>query len=110
MKTEHELLKEICDMIWYKSSFDYIEEWSYEAYEDWVSWYNTYDKWTWKSFKVDVREIIFTEEFINNLAIYLFELYEEDMIKRDNAIFMIMKNLDNPVKYLSDLLWIESQE
>jgi hypothetical protein len=59
MKTEHEKLKEICDLIWYKNNWRMWEvEYKWEKYS---SVYETI---------VNVRQIIFTPEFMEKYTIY----------------------------------------
>lgn len=87
--TEHEKLKEICDKIWY--NYDFIiwnPEWEHITYWKWEKWYKVYN---------DVREIIFTQEFMDKFI---------DKIWIDNIDFkeILFKKLDNPVEYLYNLL------
>ena len=86
MKTEHEKLKEICDKIWYNSEYF---DWMWQA-----SWSYFHIQWS----IIDVREMIFTPEFMDKFFPYskassLWEFAEE-----------LFENLDNPVKYLYDLI------
>ncbi len=83
--TEHEMLKAICDKIGFESEFEFdetfIKEWSYIFDEI-----------------VDVREIIFTQEFMDKFNQYR---YYKDIYPKEG--FDLMKNLDNPVDYLYNL-------
>jgi len=94
---EHKLLKQICDTIWYE--YFYRE-----------------DYWLFLSDKVDspewhkvwsIRDIIFTTEFMDKLVEYidfklptLWNVYWQDRL---------LENLDNPIQYLADLLWITNE-
>ena len=74
----HEKLKIICDKIWYKI----------DLYKD-INWY-----WIIK----DVREIIFTQDFMD-----LFECNCDNLAWKYWRV-ALLKNLDNPVEFLFDLL------
>lgn len=96
MKTEHELLKEICDKIWYDNFYFDEDDKIYLIDECWI-----YDWWSKGFYKINVREIIFTQEFWNLL-------WDYPTIKdREKALtFWLLNHLDNPVQYLADLLKI----
>lgn len=87
MKTEHEKLKEIADKIWYELLLCNIKQ--YKRI-DWIEWF----------FYVDVREIIFTPEFMGKFVDY----------KPSINMCNIFNNLDNPVEYLFDLLELWKQK
>ena len=102
---EHEQLKEICDKIWY-STYMWQEE------QNWPEIY--IEKWFYKPWcrrciyqKMDVREIIFTKEFMDK---YLKFINIKEKINTSEwslkfSIFLF-NNLDNPVQYLYNLiLW-----
>jgi hypothetical protein len=88
--TEHEMLKSICDDIWYKPSYEY---WFWEYFE--------YDMW--ESLTIDLKLIIFTENFINLYQNYLFEKANYKYT-RCNFALLLIENLDNPVEYLYNLI------
>lgn len=102
--TEHEKLKEICDIIWYdillcgSSFWWYTKEQNEKLYRH--AYYNTtYNEFhrniCWnKSMECNVREIIFTQEFMDKFRDY-----------RPLAnIWCILNNLDKPVDYLYNIL------
>ena len=91
--SEHELLKEICDKIWYLVLY---------AYDDW--YYETI--WRINYRYVDVREIIFTQEFMDKLSIYCLETLDMWRAYDRFCISLIQWHLNNPVEYLADLLEI----
>jgi len=85
----HEQLKYICDKIWYDWwAINYIEQ-------------NNFWKWEW--ILLDVREIIFTPEFMYK---YFDKLNEWQVFQYDvNSVKLeLFKNLDNPVEYLYKLI------
>jgi len=94
--TEHEKLKEICDVIGYESKY-----WNTDVRPNW------FYKWDccWPEY-IDVREIIFTQEFIdkyfNKLYWWRIRNWIEAMIIKED----ILKNLDNPTEYLYNTLWL----
>jgi len=91
--TEHQKLKEICDKIGFEE-FNYWDEcWNwFSEYLDDIDNYRI----------MDVREIIFTEEFMNKYWGYI---YINDL---DPWYFIfikeLMENLKNPVNYLYNQL------
>ena len=95
MKTEHEKLKEICDKIGY----DYM--WHYMFNENWT------EKVTnWSFVSIDVREIIFTTEFVAK-----FNKYRIDQLDltaygpwKNSRLWEILNHLNNPVDYLYHLI------
>ena len=104
MKTEHELLKEICDKIWYDSNFDYTPVW----FNCWlITWYNEIVCPHTRRI-INVREIIFTPEFMDRYFKYIFTNtnWDEDTYWKI-IIELIDKNLNNPVSYLATLLEIK---
>ena len=85
--TEHEQLKEICEIIGYDISEE-LDVWrSNKSDETWMSYYN-----------LDVREIIFTTEFINKFKAYAKIIQPKDLSN------YLMQNLDNPTSYLYNLI------
>ena len=103
--TEHEKLKIICDKIWYESDFYDNKR---EIFKQWT-WDNEYRM-------VNVREIIFTEEFMDKYKKY----YDSNICPwffRQNKDWSywkiqlplvddILNNLHNPTQYLYNLLEI----
>ena len=92
--TEHEKLKFICDKIWYKNKTyffwkDYIIE---EEYNE-IRW--VYNR------NIDVREIIFTQEFIEKMIDYVWANIEYPWNWNEKEI---MEHLDNPVEYIYKLI------
>ena len=87
--TEHEKFIEICDLIecesWY---WDTIRRWYIYKWEE----------------ELDVREVIFTQEFMEKLTIQLEKKMWSEMFKRG-----LLDNLDNPVQYLYNTLWLWNQ-
>ena len=86
--TEHEKLKEICDLIGY----ELILEANKEDVKIWDYMWN-YEYLTWEV-KLDVREIIFTPRFIHLLEFKLCS-YDRNWI---------LENLEDPVNYLYNQL------
>jgi len=86
MKTEHEILKEICDEIGYNVDWEYYK-WRFARLNVYWSDYI----WT------NLREIIFTQEFMDKYQEYYWVTYMY-MWERLN------KHLDNPTEYLYNLL------
>ena len=96
--TEHEKLKEICDTIGYLPE-DYW--FKIEIKKLWVpdilktsNWY----QWTWNW---DVREIIFTQEFMDRLLEFCIKKYKW---KSYELIWKILLHLDNPADYLYKII------
>ena len=97
--TEHEKLKEICNKIEYEHE-------TYKRYE----WYNP-RHWNPMDFNVDldVREVIFTPEFIDKYIKYITPIVEKNLTwwfwinekqVRKNIWQEILNRLDNPVDFL----------
>ncbi len=91
MRTEHEKLKEICDKIGYDTNIE-LYNWFYETSEQ---------------KRVNVREIIFTQEFMKCFL----KLYRKEHLTIENSIYrwkkferLFYNHLDNPVDYLYSLL------
>ena len=91
--TEHKKLKYIIDKIEYRIHYDFF-------YEDkqFKECYNEYDS-CYMEREIDVREIIYTQEFINKYINYMSDYEWVDYIKED-----LMSNLDNPVEFLFNLI------
>lgn len=109
--TEHEMLKRICDEIWYSPEFEFSEK---------SNSFISYPRY------INVREIIFTPEFKNafekelkNRSLYTEERQnqkdnwdrenyipdEQIEIQCDYAMFWLLYNLHDPVTYLYNLLF-----
>ena len=87
--TEHEKLKEICDLIEYESWYwDTIRRWYIYKWEE----------------ELDVREVIFTQEFMD-----LLEQYFNIEHNFDDIRYNIISHLNNPVQYLYDTLQLWNQ-
>jgi|SaaInlStandDraft_7_1057024.scaffolds.fasta_scaffold07640_2 hypothetical protein len=98
--SEHKLLKQICDTIWYE-----INLWDYYWYDD--SYKSLRSAYT--DAEVNVREIIFTTEFQYKFKEYIINWLnskKEANYFLDNYSHLLLDNIDNPIQYLADLLWI----
>lgn len=91
--TEHEKLKEICDVIGYKinDSFYYWDK-----------------KWTllsnrWENIAINPREIIFTKEFMERYLPTVFDWKTDKEVQKFRI--MLTHNLHAPVNYLYNKLW-----
>ena len=93
--SENEKLKEICDKIGYKNS-------EYEEYEtfEWCIFIDSLEKCN----LIPVREIIFTQEFIDKFRDFLYIKNNADIVKVDTLIAPLLNNLDDPVGYLYNLI------
>ncbi len=89
MKTEYQKLKLICDKIGFENNYQFMKDWIYCKY--------------WEYIRINVREIIFTPDFFEKLECYIFDLTLE-WINNDDWELKLLQNLDNPVSYLSNLL------
>ena len=104
---KHERLKFICEKIGYEN-IDYSDRW-YKN-EDW--WNYTLNKYEFdlQDFrKLDVREIIFTQEFMDKFTtIDMRRKWNIEPIPCSSITEtfnqLLMKNLDNPVDYLYNLI------
>jgi len=92
MKTEHEKLKEICDKIGYEINAELF----YWDETDFRRQWNMYDEY---DFVADVREIIFTQEFMSKFEDYYIKDKEYMWWKH-----LILHNLNNPTEYLYNLI------
>jgi hypothetical protein len=110
--SEHELLKEICDLIWYKlennhnKQYIYFEHWEFRRsyYQECRCWENIEDE-----YEINVREIIFTPEFMDKLIKFVDNktLLWPLRIKQDLWI-SLLSSLNNPTGYLANLLEIKN--
>jgi len=90
---EHEKLKAICDEIGYE-----IPKW--KKGNKVISWsINWFRRWDYFNNWVDVREIIFTPEFMDKIKIEIYNKYKTTF-QVNLKIERLMNNLDNPVDYL----------
>lgn len=94
---EHGKLKEICDIIGYDLKyFWYDSKWFYKEY-----WYS-------QKMWVNVREIIFTTEFMEKFYQYSLDNFLiidwESNAKYWDWKIDLLDNLDNPVDYLYNLI------
>lgn len=104
--TEHEQLKYICDKIGYMPDLYYQDD--FQKYP-WINWFIE-DLW-WIFYEADVREIIFTQEFMDKLLKYR-EIMQENKniiwtqkhIDWQNCFNNILDNLNNPTEYLYNLI------
>jgi len=88
---EYEKLKAVCDLIEYESEY-----WNTDVSPNWFYKWNCC--WTED---IDVREIIFTQEFMDKLEKYLEE--RDWIVERDPLYYFLMKNLNDPVDYVYNL-------
>lgn len=117
--TEHERLKRICDEIWYElpghlwiifyknriikflwQDMIFKKKYNCSSSQGWISYEN-------KLYMiVDIREIIFTPEFMDKFIEYLSENeILTSSIEEHNIYYRLMKNnLHNPVTYLYNLI------
>lgn len=87
--TEHEKLKEICDDIWYKFK-------KYKYNNKYLWFINVEDK---HFFRVDIREILFSPEFMNKFI--------SKYVKTYQSIFcfnLLKHKLNDPVDFLYKLI------
>ena len=108
--TEHKKLKEICDLIGFESKFYFNTNNSKKYFEKEIEtevweweWTRAYQEEIDVDVKVNVREIIFTQEFMEKLS-------ENNIVKNKIAYQdlyrEIMFNLNDPVEYLYNTLWL----
>lgn len=100
--TEHEKLKEICDKIGY-DKLDYSDNW---AWHEWMWLHLIVDKdkkSTWLDIQ-DVREIIFTQEFIYKFSAYYLSTQSNLESDLEEKYLQLLLELDNPVDYLYNLI------
>ena len=91
--TEHEKLKEICEMIGYKTwMYKYVLPDLSIHRPEWLSWFNI---------KRDVREIIFTQEFMDK---FFPNINMGLMTSHNEFSYELLHNLNNPVDYLYNLI------
>lgn len=98
MKNDHEMLKEIIDKIWFNISI--INYWIKfdKLYWFHLNWWEKY----WKTY--NVREIIFTQEFMGKLETKLMGIFRPNTSNVKVMLNWILYHLDNPVEYLYNLI------
>ena len=92
--TEHEKLKKVCDLIGW---INYVWIWLDKKTKVFIQWSQRENR------KVNVREIIFTPEFMKKLENYCYSNIDKDL---NMLKIMIMSNLRDPVQYLYNTLWL----
>lgn len=92
--SEHEILKEICDTIGYDLERSLI-------FGKCFNWFIGQDDW-WDFYYADVREIIFTQEFMDKFFLYRRQAFNIDLNRNVKAD--MFDHLDDPVSYLYNLL------
>ena len=93
--TEHEKLKEIIDLIGYDNK-------KYEIILDWLDQMIVRKNWgILTEWSRDVREIIFTTEFMDKYDYYR---YNNDIYPIEAN--EILDHLEDPVSYLYNTLWL----
>jgi len=97
MKTEHEQLKYICDKIWYEYDINKEVVWT-----DYM-WYPID-----VNIKLNAREIIFNQEFMDKFTGYICKDLDNEECSIDawNKWEKIIYHLDNPTLYIYNLLWL----
>lgn len=106
-KTQHEKLKEIADLIGYKEKrYEYLENTEDNMFYNLNTWFCFYDKWTDTHYSIDVREIIFTQEFMDRYINYSEKHWIIAPSKYKTFLIDLHKNLDNLVDYLYNTLWL----
>jgi len=93
MENEHEILKGICDKIWFE-----INEGIYLS-----DWYLVKQNTLWIEEVINIRILIFTPEFTEKVRIYLISK-DWKIGTADRKVRDLMDNLENPVQYLDNLL------
>jgi hypothetical protein len=123
MKTEHKRFRQILDLIWFRYSKMkrlpyYFNEERQQFWYDFAKWktnirkdpkiYNSIpiDYTEYDFIVIDVREIIFTPEFMDKFIDFWWFNKEWNKV-----IDLIVLHLDNPTLYLYNLLgkWIKSR-
>lgn len=104
-KTEHEKLKEIADEIGY----DYLSKWieyddTYCDEFEWPIWFWIDQRY--REVQINVREIIFTQEFMDKYIKYTEKNWIIAPSKYKTFLIDLHKNLDNSVDYLYNTIWL----
>ena len=105
MKTEHEKLKEIADIIWY-DNFMYEKD-KHKFMDNKKELYRTMFM---PLVEINVREIIFTTEFRNNFLAFLIRKRPTTIWNATFDFDLINFHLDNPVEFLHNLLELWKQK
>lgn len=100
--TEYEKLKEVCDMIEYEYH-PVGKEFECTVYDEELG---INQDIYYKEIK-DVRETIFTQEFMDKLVDYLEK--RDWIVEKDPLYYFIMKNLNDPTDYIYNLLRLWNQ-
>ena len=114
---EHEKLKCICDKIGYEVKWDIHMNWLLKN-EVWTLYFEKLRKnfykviCLWETRNVDVREIIFTQDFMEkyisyidkNISPWIFVKREKWELVIPEIHDWLIRNLDNPVDYLYNLI------
>jgi hypothetical protein len=91
---EYKLLKQICDTIWYEIENEYC------FYSDFME---TINSKFWEKDTINIREIIYTTEFMDKLAEHTkWRFSKHTMI--EIIMLWLWESLDNPVKYIDSLI------
>ena len=105
---EHELLKKVADKIWYENNYnEYSFHKENSTFLDWTYVYETWFYWShdnWEAYLCNVREIIFTTEFIDKFETYLMKKFRPNTSNVKTMLFWVLYKLNNPVDYLYDLI------
>ena len=95
--SEHEKLKEICDLIEHKPMYWYKN----------LKWFYQIMSKSWLYRKVNVTEIIFSPEFMSKYLLYISENTELELNKSYDSLkfsIWLLWNLNDPADYLYNLL------
>ena len=95
MKNSHEKLKAICDKIGYSSEYNF----DYYYYD--IAWQDA-DNMNIVQ-EVDVREIIFTSNFVNKYCDFVMKDFHRETTK-EIVMMWLWDDLDNPVDFLYNLM------
>ena len=94
--TEHEKLKEICDVIGYELDMKWLI---------WDKWTIFIDIWIWQ-IPIDSKTDIFTQEFMNKFNQY--RIRQLDLVVywqwKNSRLWEILDHLNTPVDYLYNLI------
>ena len=96
MKNSHEKLKAICDEI----NYGYIHKYTYIDHVWFMKAEKFLDKW---EEAIDVREIIFTPNFINIYCDFVMKDFHRETAK-EIVMMWLWDDLDNPVDFLYNLM------
>ena len=88
---EDEMLKNICDNIWFVCKYEFNKKYKYFENNVSVNWYFR---------KINVIEIIFTPEFMDKFDNYLDNITRWKSSNDLRKIAFMNRHLDNPTEYL----------